>query len=371
MTPLISIIVPIYNREKFLNQCISSIINQTYKKLEIILVDDGSSDSSLEICKKYAATDDRVKVISQENGGVSKARNKGLEVATGEYIQFVDSDDFLDVETLDYYVNLLDKDSKLDLVICGFKNLDKNLKLIKFEKTDFEITCKTDFLNNFHYLLERNLLRSPVNKLYKSNIIKENNLQFRLDAAIAEDALFNLEYYQYIENIVVTTNAFYNVVDHSDSRLTTSYHPNLFEIQKSYFSKLQEYLQKNSVYSGQNKVVVEKQYFSIISKEIRKIVLSDTISIIDELKKNQEFFLNNFILESSKENNKLYVYIICKLYQQMNYFKLLKYIFNPNHIRYYRAKENKLFLKSIICYCLYVVYKPIAFLKANKIWKAK
>src|SRR5690606_32725285 len=93
--PKISIIIPIYNASAFLEKCIDSVINQSYDNLEIILINDGSTDSSLDICKKYANSDDRIKLINKENGGVSSARNMGLEVVTGDYIGFVDSDDYI------------------------------------------------------------------------------------------------------------------------------------------------------------------------------------------------------------------------------------------------------------------------------------
>ena len=105
--PLVSVIVPIYNSGKYLDKCIDSIVNQTYKNLEIILVDDGSTDNAPEICDEWAKKDERIKVIHQENGGVSKARNVGLDNVTGEYISFVDSDDYVVRNYIDFlYYNL-------------------------------------------------------------------------------------------------------------------------------------------------------------------------------------------------------------------------------------------------------------------------
>lgn len=115
----ISIVVPIYNTSFFLNKCIESIVNQSYSKLEIILVNDGSTDNSLSICDSYASQDDRIIVISKENGGLSSARNAGLDVATGDFIGFVDSDDFV---ASDMYEQLLDAilASNADVAECGY-----------------------------------------------------------------------------------------------------------------------------------------------------------------------------------------------------------------------------------------------------------
>ena len=131
---LLSIIVPVYNVEKYLNRCIESIVNQTYKTIEIILIDDGSSDNSSYLCDEWAKKDSRIKVVHKQNGGVSSARNQGIKVATGEYVQFVDSDDYLDV---DFCKNIMSEYSDdIDLVVSGFTIIDDsgNKKITKVEE---------------------------------------------------------------------------------------------------------------------------------------------------------------------------------------------------------------------------------------------
>lgn len=105
--PLISIIVPVYNSEKYLSRCIESILAQSFKNLEIILIDDGSKDASSSICDSYAASDSRIKVIHQENGGIAKAQNTGLDIAHGDYIAFADNDDILDRHNIEYLLHAL------------------------------------------------------------------------------------------------------------------------------------------------------------------------------------------------------------------------------------------------------------------------
>ena len=131
---LISIIVPIYNVEKYLKKCIDSIINQTYKNLEIILVDDGSPDNCGKICDEYAKKDNRIKVIHKENGGVSSARNVGVENATGEYIGFVDSDDYIEKDMYEVLINNLKKENA-DISIISNYEVYKN-KIIENKKKE-------------------------------------------------------------------------------------------------------------------------------------------------------------------------------------------------------------------------------------------
>lgn len=121
----ISVIVPIYNVEKYLRKCIKSIINQTYQNLEIILVDDGATDNSGEICEEYAKKDNRIKVIHKVNGGLSDARNAGIEVATGDYIGFVDSDDYIAEDMYQYLLDLLLL-NQADISICGYELVEEN-----------------------------------------------------------------------------------------------------------------------------------------------------------------------------------------------------------------------------------------------------
>lgn len=178
MDSLISVIVPIYKVENFLCKCVDSILNQTYKNLEIILVDDGSPDKCGEICDEYAKKDSRIKVIHKENGGLSDARNAGIDVAQGDYFVFVDSDDYIDyemIETLYYCI----KNDNSDLALCSFTYVDeegkeicerKNKSPIKNEIISTEQSLqKLCEIKNWYYIV-------AWNKLYKKEIF--NNLRF-------------------------------------------------------------------------------------------------------------------------------------------------------------------------------------------------
>ena len=125
MKPLISIIVPVYNVEKYLNRCIESIVAQTYTNLEIILVNDGSPDNSAQICESWREKDNRITILHKENGGLSDARNKGLEVANGEYVSFIDSDDFVHSLYIEALYTMC-KNTNTKIAVCNFRRFEKD-----------------------------------------------------------------------------------------------------------------------------------------------------------------------------------------------------------------------------------------------------
>ncbi|MBE6453854.1 MAG: glycosyltransferase [Alphaproteobacteria bacterium] len=178
----ISVIVPVYNVEQYLPQCLDSIINQTYKNLEIICVDDGSPDNSGKILDEYAKKDKRIKVIHQENGGLSVARNTGLDNATGEWVSFIDSDDYI---ALDFYENLISAANKsdTDVVQCGHSVFSTQI--------DKTFSYKSKIVEGFVNII-KNLKRGYVwNKLWKRELIESNNLRFYPKIYI-EDILFSV-----------------------------------------------------------------------------------------------------------------------------------------------------------------------------------
>ncbi|MBO5204316.1 MAG: glycosyltransferase family 2 protein [Clostridia bacterium] len=194
MDSLVSIIIPVYNVEKYLPECLESVINQTYKNLEILLIDDGSPDNSGKICDEYAEKDARIKVIHKENGGVSSARNLGLNIATGEYITFIDSDDFVDEHYVEYLYNDLTSQSS-DMSFCGFsKHFGQTTE--KYEEcfpNKLNIDFKNmDFERFFHSFFQFNntVFGSIWRVLYKKDVIK--NILFNSNIKISEDLVFVL-----------------------------------------------------------------------------------------------------------------------------------------------------------------------------------
>lgn len=182
----VSVIVPIYNVEKYLKRCVESLINQTYKNIEILLIDDGSTDSSAEICNKLETVDSRIKVYHKENGGLGSARNYGYKYAKGEYILFLDSDDYIELNTIE---NMM-KYREYDIVCCGFDRVDEETKkvysqeMIKMPFDELEITDKMIIETAF-------LSPSGWGKLFKKELL--SNIKFSEDKRAIEDTLFYLE----------------------------------------------------------------------------------------------------------------------------------------------------------------------------------
>lgn len=171
MNPLISVIVPIYNVEKYLARCVDSIVNQTYKNLEIILVDDGSPDLCPQMCDDYAEKDNRIKVVHKKNGGLSDARNAGMAVATGEYISFIDSDDYVSDDFFECLLDVMNKKNS-DIAECSVvKFYEDN----RFDEFSDDLSVKTyDTQDAMSALIAENPFHQHVwNKLYKTELIKD------------------------------------------------------------------------------------------------------------------------------------------------------------------------------------------------------
>lgn len=252
--PAISVVIPVYNVEKYLHQCVTSIINQTFKDLEIILVDDGSKDRSGEICDELQSTDNRVKVIHKENGGVSKARNNGLQIATGEYIIFVDSDDWVPADAYEKMYNSAETNNA-DVVLGDAYFVTKNkTSYRKYFRNEFVHTEKTDInelikaLFRWTYcpsLPEKNHslgYYAPWNKLAKRSILVEKNIKFddRLNG-ICDDLLYSAYLLASVNkvNYIGSPVYYYRDVEYS---LTNKYKNNIETTNQSIFNSINEFI---------------------------------------------------------------------------------------------------------------------------------
>lgn len=257
--PKISIIVPVYNVEKYLPRCINSLKKQTLQDMEVILVDDASSDLSPQICDQAAAEDCRIKVIHKVNEGAGKARNAALEIATGEYIGFVDSDDFVDEEMFATLYNRAEK-YRADLVMSGVLFVDGNM----FSEKGTCI-CKTYFAEDTHFETKEELkkLRMGIagalpeeaddskygmsiwKNLFRHEIIKQNHLRFQSEREVfSEDALFMIDYISCIKKATGIPEAFYNYCRNEDS-ISKSYKKDKFEKVLVFVSEVENRLQKD------------------------------------------------------------------------------------------------------------------------------
>lgn len=223
---LISIIVPVYNVEKYLEKCLDSITNQTYKNLEIIVVDDGSTDKSGIICDKYAQKDNRIKVIHKINGGLSDARNAGLDICTGDYIGFVDSDDYIESDMYEYLLENL-RESKSDVSMCSYCIVDDNdnKNFCFSHHKNIVFNNKIEILNN---QLE-NAFKANIavwNKLFVSNIF--NNLRFSVGKC-SEDSFLLLNWVERCERAIVGEKIKYYYRHRADSLSSRKVNKHLFD----------------------------------------------------------------------------------------------------------------------------------------------
>lgn len=230
---IVSVIIPVYNVERYLPKCIDSIINQTYKNLEIILVDDGSPDGCPALCDQYASKDNRIKVVHKQNGGLSSARNAGLEVATGDYVCFFDSDDYVEPDMLEKMLKAT-IDSKLDVCVCGYyvDYFDDDEK----ELSSKAVLPKHSDINSSLSLFDCESMLGisgyAWNKLYSRKFLVDNQLKFVQGVSLVEDLLFNSQVFKKGAKINFIAYAGYHYIQRGRVTLGVKYYENFFELKQ-------------------------------------------------------------------------------------------------------------------------------------------
>lgn len=215
---LVSIIVPMYNSEKYLDKCVNSILQQDYKKIELILVNDGSTDSTLEKINNYSKEDKRVIVINQKNNGVSIARNNGIKKSKGEYITFIDSDDFIEKDFISYYVSLLEKTNS-DIVLSRMPIKYKDNIIITSDTNEkLEVISGKECAVEMLYY---KIFIASWNKLYRKNFLENNNILFESNLAFGEGFNFSIDSFMKADKVCITSiKKYYYRVDNVDSVMT-------------------------------------------------------------------------------------------------------------------------------------------------------
>ena len=219
---MVSIIVPVYNVEKYIHRCIDSLVNQTVKEIEIILIDDGSTDNSLSICRQWVLKDNRIIVLEQDNCGVSIARNRGIGISKGEFLILLDSDDWLAKNTVEELLKEQRK-SCADCVVFGFKQTSGNIWAPAENKLYDTLSALKE---DFPYWLNTELLSSSVNKLYKKSLIKE---LYPVDMAFGEDLLFSLDYLEQCSSVSFIKAPLYQHEVFNVSSLTHTFNTKRFD----------------------------------------------------------------------------------------------------------------------------------------------
>ena len=238
---MISVIVPVYNVETVLHYCLDSILAQSYRDFELILIDDGSTDSSGKICDEYAHKDNRILVRHIENQGVSHARNLGIEMASGEFILFIDSDDFVESIYLEELIHLHQNNPECDNIWCGFQTVDsyENPTATQSVVYSYEEPVTITSRKNIMTLHEKWLDAGPYCKLFKRSIIAENHLTFRQDLSLGEDLIFNFQYLDKTNgSIAILNKMLYSYMKMPEGTLSSKYYPDLEEIYRQIHSAM-------------------------------------------------------------------------------------------------------------------------------------
>lgn len=278
--PKVSVIIPVYNVEKHLDKCVESVINQTYKDLEIILVDDGSPDNCPAMCDEWAKKDDRIVVLHKENGGVSSARNAGLDIATGEYICFVDSDD---TTTEDYISVLLEciEEQEADISVAATQITGKDERKIGVTDSIFRLD-QLD-ANQVEVIFKPGLLSSPWCKMFKISIIDDNEIRFPQNIHYGEDTIFVFTYLRFCKIVAFSQKKIYMYAT-ENSVATKKYWP---EISKYVFKRFEAF--KNFFEAHKTEETIEKEILSFLAFESFEIIAKTNF-----LKKSVKEYLKEF-----------------------------------------------------------------------------
>lgn len=329
--PKVSIIVPIYNVEAFLYRCMDSLISQTFKNIEIIALNDGSKDNSINILREYERRDSRIVVIDKQNEGLSQTRNIGIELATGDYITFVDGDDWLDVEMINMMQETAVKNNS-DVVLCSYIREYKERSLPKvFDETEVIVYKKEDVKSSLYRKMVGPIgleMKKPENlhslitawgKLYRSSIIKENNIKF-IDTSVigTEDCLFNVHAFRYVNQAVLINLPLYHYWKGNSSSLTSSYKPNLIKQWGLMYKYIREYLDEGDVGEEYYQALFNRICLSTLNLGLNECSKSNKVAEIKKIQNIKEMLNEGYIKDAFKKFDHKYLPIYWRVFYFAN-----------------------------------------------------
>ena len=309
--PKISVIVPVYNVEKYLNRCVDSILAQTFDDFEIILIDDGSKDSSSAICDGLAKKKDKIKVLHKENGGQSSARNMGLSVAQGEYISFVDSDDWIEQDMFEYLHGLLQKYPEAQMAQCDWK-FAKEYMLLDDKgnaEENIRVFSKKDMLDYFFRIHGEKSNNSICNRLYKKEILSE----FEFKNVKHEDVLACLDFFMASSQMVVSDKVLYHYFV-SENGVTLTFNSRdlgLINVWDMVCERVRSELPEYVYYAEMGK---KRAYFTLLSKmRLRGFDKNDKFLVAKqkELKKQVRKDFKSLIRWRMPISRKILLVLVC------------------------------------------------------------
>lgn len=309
--PKVSIIIPCYNVENYIKRCINSVLGQSYKNVQIVLIDDGSTDSTNKIILDTITNKNNVIYIQNENRGVSNARNTGLNVATGDYIMFLDSDDYISKNTIANMLKLMDKYNS-DLVRCNIqKEYITENKIEKFKPIYSKVRSisKEKFSNTIYKkILSTETMNSVCFSLFKTNIIKENKLKFREDIHNGEDAIFFMNYINNCKSVVYTPAAYYHYTITNTGLTGTG-----LSMDKLWDSKL-KFIDELKIKEN----IWKLTKYNYVDKKIIYIVMSCIIRLYKKDKNTDSNYKRNFLKNMIQDVNLLNILSFVE-YKKLNF----------------------------------------------------
>ena len=351
--PQVSIIVPAYNVENYIERCLNSLVNQTFKDIEIITINDGSTDKSLELLNKYAKEDIRVSVIDLGDEGVSYCRNLGVEKANGKYIMFVDSDDWIDSSMVEVMYKKAEE-NKLDLVMCSYIREFKDHSKEKIFNLPQEIIYKDNEVKN--ELLRKlvgpikeelsnpemlDALGTVWGKLYRADILKENKIKFvdLKEIGSAEDTLFNIFTFNYLSKVMFLNKHMYHYWRDNPKSVTSQYNPKLKEQRKVFFKYISDFIKENNFEQVFEEALNNRICTSVLGLGLIECSKNNKISRINKIKNIKKIINEEYIRNAYKN-------------LELKYFSIHWRIF------YF-------FIKNKMSFCSYLMLSTIEFLRAK------
>lgn len=325
--PFFSIIMPVFNTEKYLNKAIDSILNQSFKNFELIIIDDASSDTSYNVCKSYADKDNRIKLIKNEiNLGVAKSRNKALSNISGIYLTFIDSDDYVELNLLETIYNKL-KNNKIDLLkyscreeYVGKKDDIRYSKLCQIENSFFE--NKIEIQKQILEMEKIPLFGYLWNSFYKVEIIKRNSIFFDEKCIVNEDFSFNVKYVSYIKNLYCMSFLGYHYMKRENNSLSTKKQDRYYELHMMKIKLFLDMCDKLSNLTEENKKIIFWMYTRYVYSAIERNLNNNLESSINKIKKDKLY--KQFLLVDFKGiNKKAQIMIYCLKYANNNILLVL------------------------------------------------
>lgn len=283
--PKISVIVPVYNVSEYLARCVDSIVTQSFSDIEIILVNDGSTDNSGEICDSFSRTDNRIKVIHKQNGGLSDARNVGCKAAKGDFVAFIDSDDFVDREML-LKLYALAVESGADVAVCGICDCYKERKTPQFEEN---VTFVTNGINALKITLEGNKMPGSVcSKIIKRSVAQK--ISFRVGKTY-EDAFYTPDLFLSVDTVAVTTESLYYYWHRSDSITTRPFSEKAMHVIEAYEYTLDSVKDKYPELIDVAKFRIYWSYFVVLDR----ILATENYRSLPQFKKVAGYLKNHWL----------------------------------------------------------------------------